>query len=129
MKLSSLVIGTSIAIHSSTRVKGFSESILISRLGSSSSRPLFNSYRKTSLPSLAVTETENDVASDDTLDYFGVNKLTFRELQKQCKERGLPASGNTATLRSRILESLGLIECDVDGEEEVSLVTQTILNA
>jgi pentatricopeptide repeat protein len=37
------------------------------------------------------------------LDYATVNKLSYRELQKECRERGLPAVGNTAALRSRLL--------------------------
>lgn len=38
----------------------------------------------------------------------GIKKMTFRQLQKSCVERGLPAVGNTAALRARLLESAGL---------------------
>jgi len=61
-------------------------------------------------------------------DYETINKLTFRELQKECKERGLAAVGITAALRSTLLEHIGIIsplsaddaqvdECTPDGIE------------
>jgi len=37
-----------------------------------------------------------------------VNKLTFRQLQRECKENGLPAVGSTAALRGRLLEFYGV---------------------
>ena len=41
-------------------------------------------------------------------DVNSVKALSFRQLQKACVSRGLPAVGNTAALRSRLLESAGL---------------------
>eukprot|EP00559_Dactyliosolen_fragilissimus_P002968 CAMPEP_0184861704 /NCGR_PEP_ID=MMETSP0580-20130426/6323_1 /TAXON_ID=1118495 /ORGANISM="Dactyliosolen fragilissimus" /LENGTH=677 /DNA_ID=CAMNT_0027359291 /DNA_START=408 /DNA_END=2441 /DNA_ORIENTATION=- len=43
-----------------------------------------------------------------TMDYESINKLSYRQLQTHCKEKGLPATGNTATLRGRLLEEFGL---------------------
>lgn len=45
-------------------------------------------------------------------DYETINKLTFRELQKECKERGLGAVGNTAALRTSLLEHMGITSLD-----------------
>jgi len=47
-----------------------------------------------------------------------VNQLSFRELQKHCKHRGLEAIGNTKVLRLRLLEKLGLC----DSEEECAVM-------
>jgi len=44
------------------------------------------------------------------LDYETINRLTFRELQKECKERGLGAIGNTALLRNNLLNHMGIID-------------------
>eukprot|EP00562_Extubocellulus_spinifer_P018041 CAMPEP_0178594320 /NCGR_PEP_ID=MMETSP0697-20121206/30438_1 /TAXON_ID=265572 /ORGANISM="Extubocellulus spinifer, Strain CCMP396" /LENGTH=160 /DNA_ID=CAMNT_0020231597 /DNA_START=13 /DNA_END=493 /DNA_ORIENTATION=+ len=52
------------------------------------------------------TETESSTA--EPLDMDGIKKMTFRQLQKSCVDRGLPAVGNTAALRARLLESAGL---------------------
>lgn len=107
MKLSPLAVAISITLYAPiTKVAAFSQPKLSS-----------NYARKTSLPSLAVAEVESDVASsDESLNYEGINQLTFRELQRQCKERDLPAKGNTAALRSRLLDHLGIFQC-VAGEE------------
>jgi pentatricopeptide repeat protein len=35
-----------------------------------------------------------------------IGQLTFRELQKECKSRGIPAIGTTATLRQRLVGAL-----------------------
>lgn len=76
--------------------------------------------------SMAVdTRYETSAAS---MDFEAIRKLPYRQLQKYCKDRGLPANGSTAALRTRLLEDLGLItmrdeECDVNGEandDEVS---------
>ena len=42
---------------------------------------------------------------DHSIDAIG--DMTFRELQNECKSRGLSSEGTTATLRSRIRESIG----------------------
>jgi len=42
-------------------------------------------------------------------DYETINRLTFRELQKECKERGLAAVGNTAALRNNLMDHMGII--------------------
>ena len=55
-------------------------------------------------------------------DYASVNALTYRQLQIECKARSLAATGNTAALRCRLLEHLGIMkvddreECDVADE-------------
>lgn len=75
-------------------------------------------FRSTALPSLAVA-ADSDEAVSSVMDFDGVNGLTFRELQRACKEKSLPATGNTATLRNRLLESLGISNdlCVGDAEE------------
>ena len=59
-----------------------------------------------------VDEAATAAASDDQqieiTDVNSVKALSFRQLQKACVARGLPAVGNTAALRSRLLESAGL---------------------
>lgn len=45
---------------------------------------------------------------DTSLTYEEVNKLAYRELQKECRERGLPAVGTTGALRSRLLGISGI---------------------
>mmetsp|Transcript_16624 Transcript_16624/g.24847 ORF Transcript_16624/g.24847 Transcript_16624/m.24847 type:complete len:736 (-) Transcript_16624:67-2274(-) len=113
MTLSRLTIASTLALYISlpVGVSAFSQS-------RSSTYKTNSRSRTSSLPSTAVAALDNDTVSAATasLDYKTVNKLTFRELQRTCKEKGLPAVGSTATLRSRILESLE--EC-VPGKEEV----------
>ena len=53
--------------------------------------------------------------------YHDVNELTFRELQTECKNKGLKATGNTRVLRIRLLEDLGLCESD----EECSVLVSS----
>ena len=50
---------------------------------------------------LAVAAAAQDL---DLEDAEVVRRLSFRELQSACKNKGLPAVGNTATLRNRLLE-------------------------
>ena len=52
---------------------------------------------------LAVAAASQDL---DLEDAAVVKSLSFRELQSACKKKGLPAVGNTATLRNRLLETL-----------------------
>lgn len=103
MKISPLAVAISLTVSSPISVSAFSQSRLSTRWVSGT----------TSLPSsLAVAEVEGDVTSpDNSLDYNAVNSLTFRQLQKECKERSLPATGNTAALRGRLLENLGIFAC------------------
>jgi len=54
--------------------------------------------------------------------YNDVNRLTFRELQTECKNKGLKATGNTRVLRIRLLEDLGLCKSD----EECAVLEDTI---
>lgn len=104
MKLSQSVIALYLALHAPTKVAAFTQSRLNSQRVASS--PI------TSLSSLAVVETDEDLSSSpESLNYDGVKNLTFRELQRECKERGLAATGNTATLRSRLLDAIGIFEC------------------
>lgn len=70
------------------------------------------------------------VASEvEELTYHSVNQLAFRQLQKECKARSLPATGNTASLRTRLLEFHGVclvdttVNGDADSEEEVCVPT------
>lgn len=60
----------------------------------------------------------------DEINYGSVNILTFRELQRECKERGLGAVGSTAVLRKRLLESEGAYvettETVDDGKDEAA---------
>lgn len=58
--------------------------------------------------SVAATVDESTETSTVELDMDGIKKMTFRQLQKSCVDRGLPAVGNTAALRARLLESAGL---------------------
>lgn len=74
-----------------------------------------NRHRATTIQNVAAKDeqiTSETSSSDEKsilpLDYAKINKLTFRELQKECKERGLGAKGDTATLRSNLLEGLGI---------------------
>ena len=65
-----------------------------------------------SVAAAPVDEAATAAASDDQqieiTDVNSVKALSFRQLQKACVARGLPAVGNTAALRSRLLESAGL---------------------
>ena len=45
--------------------------------------------------------------SSNHIDYESVNKLTFRELQRACRDIGLGSTGSTATLRNRLLDFHG----------------------
>lgn len=44
------------------------------------------------------------------LNYEIITGLKFRELQKECKERGLGANGNTAALRNNLLDHVGIVD-------------------
>mmetsp|Transcript_2993 Transcript_2993/g.4268 ORF Transcript_2993/g.4268 Transcript_2993/m.4268 type:complete len:731 (-) Transcript_2993:96-2288(-) len=48
-----------------------------------------------------VEDTVTEGSTDDVgpLDFDTISSLSFRELQRECKARGLPAMGNTGTLR------------------------------
>ena len=68
-----------------------------------------------SVAAAPVDEATTTAASSDSddqqieiTDVHSVKALGFRQLQKACVARGLPAVGNTAALRSRLLESAGL---------------------
>lgn len=115
MKLSSFVIATCITLFNApiTRVTAFSQINSPLRANQPATKQARATTRFASVAEESSTET--------TLDYAGVKKLTFRELQKQCKERGLPAVGNTATLRTRLYEALGIMECETENEENVSV--------
>jgi len=69
------------------------------------------SRRRMTLLSVAAEEDIKVSEPSSTLEnsYDAINELTFRGLQKECKERGLSAVGNTATLRSNLLESMGIV--------------------
>jgi len=59
--------------------------------------------------SLVAAAMQDEMTSaTSTMGYADVNSLTFRELQKACKEKGLAATGNTAMLRSRLMEFFGV---------------------
>ena len=69
--------------------------------------------------------TEEEQIVHTELNFDVVNKLPYRQLQKECKSRGLAANGSTAVLRTRLLEDLGIVtakeeECDIKKDEEVS---------
>lgn len=72
---------------------------------------------------------EAETEALELMDYASVNALTYRQLQQQCKQRSLAANGNTAALRCRLLDNLGLLqaveECVV-GDEEVRLCTLSL---
>ena len=85
------------------------------------------SYKHLSMT--AETQAETDAETEvvpTALDFDSVNKLPYRLLQKECKDRGLAANGSTATLRNRILEEIGSIatpeaeDCVVGDDVEVS---------
>lgn len=70
--------------------------------------------------STVVSVAEETSTVLETVNYENVNKLSFRELQRECKARGLGAVGNTAALRRRLLETVGAYaESDIDDVEEV----------
>ncbi len=108
MKFSTFAITISITLNG---VNAFSQLKLNNRAALSSSRTF-------------ASVTEDISTSEADLDYTRVKQLTFRQLQKQCKERGLPATGNTAALRTRLYGALGIMECSVDSttEENVSSI-------
>ena len=54
------------------------------------------------------SSSDSDDQQIEITDVHSVKALGFRQLQKACVARGLPAVGNTAALRSRLLESAGL---------------------
>lgn len=112
MKLSQSVLAISFSLHSPARVAAFSNSNFSTRSAS-----FITHGKSTSLLSLAVAETEDLSSAQADLDFNGVNKLSFRELQKNCKDRGLPASGNTAALRRRLLEAIGTAACTEESGE------------
>jgi len=92
MKLSKLSIALSSALMAATTVTGFV--------------PSPSSFALNSLPNargLSVCAAPQDI---DLENASAVGKLSFRELQSACKEKGLPAVGNTVTLRNRLLETL-----------------------
>lgn len=65
---------------------------------------------------LAAPSTKEEEQTD-VLTLEHVANMSFRELQHECSERGLPSEGTTATLRARIREYI----CPVDpftGQEE-----------
>ncbi len=105
-------IALSSTIYSPLLITAFSNSKL-------SPPSLIRTHRSIALPTLAVAETEDNLSSEETteLNYYAVNKLPFRELQRQCKERGLAATGSTGALRSRLIDALGIVECSVDSKE------------
>jgi hypothetical protein len=47
-------------------------------------------------------------SSPTSVDYESINKLTFRELQRTCRDHGLGSTGSTATLRNRLLDFHGI---------------------
>jgi hypothetical protein len=53
-------------------------------------------------------------------DYASVNALTYRQLQIECKARSLAATGNTAALRCRLLEHLGIMKVDDQDECDIA---------
>lgn len=68
-----------------------------------------NAFRTKIAPSynkLAVAASLNEESATSTLDYASINKLSFRQLQRECKERGLSAGGTTSALRARLLENV-----------------------
>lgn len=76
-----------------------------------------SAHSRTTDNSLAVAAAPVDETTMTDLDYEGVNRLTFRELQKACKASGLPAVGSTSVLRARLLEFFGIDTVDrADGE-------------
>lgn len=111
MKLSTAAVALVVASSNAALVRGFtspssssSANIVARRTGRAGAAG----------PALSVAaeidESSTSVASssDSSLDFNGVNSLSFRELQRECKERELPAVGNTAALRGRLLEFHGL---------------------
>ena len=81
------------------------------------------SYKPVSM----AAEPETDIIAEDVtvLDFDGVNRLPYRSLQKECKDRGLAANGNTATLRRSLLQDIGLFtpkdeDCVITEGAEVS---------
>ena len=105
MKLSKLSIAITSALMAATAVTAFIPS------PSSLSLNLLPTTR-----GLSVSATFEDIELEDTA---AVRKLTFRELQSACKKKGLPAVGNTATLRNRLLETLPTFVNEADPTPEI----------
>lgn len=57
------------------------------------------------------------VETSSSMTYDDVNKLAFRELQRECKAFGLFAKGTTAALRGRLLDHFGLLRAKQTGKE------------
>lgn len=67
---------------------------------------------------VAASNEETDTfVSNEPLGYWDINNLTYRQLQKTCKDKGLAANGSTAVLRTRLLQNLGIYK---EGEECVT---------
>jgi hypothetical protein len=71
------------------------------------------SYKHLSMTTEFEPETETEVVPT-VLDFDSVNKLPYRLLQKECKDRGLAANGSTAILRNRLLEEMGIATPEVE---------------
>lgn len=88
-----------LTLHYNARVVAFAPS--------KSSISLRHQDARSKLAVLASPTEEAAVAADDSssnedIDLEMISKLSFRELQRECKSRGLPAMGNTAALRSQL---------------------------
>mmetsp|Transcript_38876 Transcript_38876/g.58403 ORF Transcript_38876/g.58403 Transcript_38876/m.58403 type:complete len:723 (-) Transcript_38876:451-2619(-) len=70
-----------------------------------------------------VAAAVQDETAVTTMDYGEVNRLTYRELQRVCKEKGLAATGTTSALRSRLLDFFGTTPADLAGAAAAAAVT------
>lgn len=96
------------------------------RFHTTSRRTITGEHRATTTLNVAAEDekilSETSSTNDDVplspldFDYEKINRLTFRELQKECKERGLGAMGNTATLRNSLLEFMGILSPNAAAE-------------
>lgn len=75
-------------------------------------------HRQTTITRVATSLDETSTSTEDevelVLDYQIINGLKFRELQKECKKRNIPAVGSTSILRNRLLEACGLLKVELE---------------
>ena len=78
-----------------------------------------NDVRRSTVRSVAAAPS----ASSESLTEYDVrNRLSFRELQKACRELGLDSSGTTSVLKARLLESVGSVE---EAAEEIADIPES----
>lgn len=68
----------------------------------------YSGFQSTIPISMVASSNKEAGTGSAIIGYADVKSLTYRELQKTCKDRGLAASGSTADLRTRLLQDTGI---------------------